>query len=79
MSMQEILEVITRHIQAVMPALANHEFKETDSMKELGLNSIDRSDIIMMTLETLSLRIPLLEMAKAKNIGELASIIHAKS
>jgi hypothetical protein len=32
-----------------------------------------------MTLESLALNIPLTAVAKAENIGELASIIHAKS
>ena len=45
------------------------------SLKALGANSIDRADIIMMTLETLALNIPLHEMAKAENIGDLAGML----
>jgi polyketide biosynthesis acyl carrier protein len=73
------LEVILRHVREVIPALADYPFQPTDSLKALGANSVDRADIIMMTLESLALNIPLIEMAKAENIGELASIIHAKS
>lgn len=79
MSKENVLEVIIRHVREVIPALADHSFQPTDSLRALGANSVDRADIIMMTLDTLSLRIPLIEMARAENIGDLAGIIHAKS
>lgn len=79
MSKEEILEIIARHAREVVPQLESHTFQPGDSLRALGANSVDRADIIMMTLETLSLNIPLIDMAKAENIGELASIIHAKS
>jgi polyketide biosynthesis acyl carrier protein len=78
MTSQDILGLIARHAGEVLPRLQSHAFQRTDSLKELGANSVDRSEIIMMTLESLSMRIPLIEMAKAANIGELADIIHAK-
>lgn len=79
MSTNEIIEVITRHTREVIPHLESHPFQPTDSLKSLGANSIDRADIIMMTLETLSLNIALIHMAKAENIGDLARIIHENS
>ncbi|WP_372362124.1 acyl carrier protein [Xanthomonas sp. NCPPB 1325] len=77
MSQQHILEVIIRHVRDVVPGLENHVFTPGDSLREIGANSIDRADIIMMTLESLSLSIPLVDMAGAQNIGEIADIIHA--
>ncbi|NOT88326.1 MAG: acyl carrier protein [Lysobacter sp.] len=79
MNKEEIFEIIVRHAREVLPELETHDFQATDSLKALGANSIDRADIIMMTLESLVLNIPLMEMAKAENIGELAGIIHAKA
>jgi polyketide biosynthesis acyl carrier protein len=78
MTQLDILGLIARHAGEVLPRLQNHAFLPTDSLKDLGANSVDRSEIIMMTLESLAVRIPLVEMAKARNIGELADIIHAK-
>lgn len=75
----QVLEIIVGHAREVVPQLQEHAFQPGDSLKALGANSIDRADIIMMTLESLSLNIPLIEMAKAENIGDLAGIIHAKS
>lgn len=79
MSEAEIVATIVRHARHVVPQLEAHQFNATDSLRELGANSLDRADIIMMTLETLELNIPLSAIAKAENIGELASLIHEKS
>lgn len=78
MSRDEVFEIIVRHTRDVVPNLQAHSFKPTDSLKSLGANSIDRVDIIMATLESLSLNIPLTAMAKAENMGELAGIIHER-
>ncbi|WP_203528966.1 acyl carrier protein [Ensifer canadensis] len=78
MSQDLIFETIVRHTREVLPGLDGYVFKPTDSLRELGANSIDRADIIMMTLESLSLDFPLIEVAKAQSIGDLAGIIHAK-
>ncbi|CAB3765799.1 acyl carrier protein [Paraburkholderia humisilvae] len=78
MKHDQVLDIIVRHTRETLPHLRSHTFKPTDSLRTLGANSIDRADIIMMTLESLSLSIPLIEMARAENIGELARIIHGK-
>lgn len=79
MSKEKIREIIIGHAREVVPALAQHQFQPTDSLKGLGANSIDRADVIMMTLESLGVRIPLMELAKAENITDLARMIHEKS
>lgn len=79
MNQDRIIEIIVGHAREVVPKLVQHQFLPTDSLKSLGANSIDRADIIMMTLETLSVNIPLMAMAKADNIADLARIIDEKS
>jgi polyketide biosynthesis acyl carrier protein len=79
MNVQDIFEVIIRHVREVLPGLADHDFGFTDSLRELGANSVDRSEIISMTLDSLSLNIPLIEVARAQNIGELAGILHQRA
>jgi polyketide biosynthesis acyl carrier protein len=78
MKQEDIFDILVRHTCEVIPALQDHRFQEDDSLKDLGANSVDRSEIVMMTLESLSLNIPLILIARAQNMGELASIIHAK-
>lgn len=78
MDKQAIFDVITGHVREVVPGLSAHSFVHDDALRDLGANSLDRSEIIMMTLESLSLRIPLVETAGASNLGELAGVLHEK-
>jgi polyketide biosynthesis acyl carrier protein len=78
MSIDEVFAIIARNTCAVLPDLGGYEFQFADSLKSLGANSIDRSEIVIMTLESLSLDIPLRETVKARNIGELATLLHEK-
>lgn len=79
MNKEAIFELITQHACTVIPRLEGHRFESTDSLRGLGANSLDRSEIVMMTLESLTLDIPLSETFRAENIGELAALLHAKS
>lgn len=78
MDKQAVFAVITKHARDIVPGLEDHAFEWTDSLRALGANSIDRSDIVMSTLEELSLDIPLSETIKAENIGELAELLAGK-
>jgi polyketide biosynthesis acyl carrier protein len=78
MNKGRVFEIITRHAREVVPGLEGHHFQSSDSLKDLGANSIDRSEIVMMTLESLSLKLPLVETARAANIGELVNILDEK-
>ena len=78
MEKQQIFEIVVGHAREVLPSLETHEFKRDDALKDLGANSLDRSEISVMTLGTLGLRIPLVELATASNIGQLVDVLHAK-
>lgn len=78
MTIEDIFAIIVGHTREVLPGLDDHAFQFSDSLRELGANSIDRSEIVMLTLESLSLKIPMIEVAKAENMGELTGLLHAK-
>lgn len=78
MTPDEIYQVIVRSVIELLPELEDHEFSSSDSLKQLGLDSIDRADVIVMSLEALDLKIPLVETHGANNIGELAQLLHAR-
>jgi polyketide biosynthesis acyl carrier protein len=78
MNKEEVFELIKRHTCEVIPELAGHEFKPTDRLVDLGANSVDRAEIVAMTMEALSLEIPRVELFGAKNIGELADVLYKK-
>jgi polyketide biosynthesis acyl carrier protein len=78
MKKENILELIVKNICEVMPELETHDFQQDDSLKNLGANSIDRVEIVMMTMEALSLEIPKEELLRVKNIGELSNLFYEK-
>jgi polyketide biosynthesis acyl carrier protein len=78
MTKSEIFDIVIRHTREVIPGLEEYPFEHHDSLKALGANSMDRSEIVMMTLDSLSLKIPLVATAGAKSMGELVSVLHEK-
>ena len=79
MTKESIFEIIVRATCEVIPELEGHAFQPNDRLADLGANSIDRAEIVTMTLEALSLSIPRVQVSEAKNIGELARILYEKS
>jgi polyketide biosynthesis acyl carrier protein len=79
MSKEYIFETIVHTICEVIPELEGHAFQPDDRLVDLGANSIDRAEIVTMTLEALSLSIPRVDLSEAKSIGELTRIIYEKS
>lgn len=79
MTRDDIVGLIARHTREVIPELQHHEFNPNDQLADLGANSIDRAEIITMTMEAMSLQIPRVELFGAKNIGELADVLYEKS
>jgi polyketide biosynthesis acyl carrier protein len=77
MDTEEIFQIIIRHTCEVLPELKDHHFQSGDSLKNLGADSINRAEIVIMTLESLSLQIPV-HSIHPQNIGELASMLHEK-
>jgi polyketide biosynthesis acyl carrier protein len=75
MDVDQILEIIINHTKQIVPGLDDHDFSASDSLRDLGANSIDRSEIAMLTLESVGVSIPMVELIVPKNIGELARLI----
>lgn len=78
MNQQAIFDLIVKHSREVVPNISEHTFQWDDQLKELGANSMDRAEIVMMTLESLALKIPLVRTTQAGNLGELAELLHAE-
>jgi len=78
MSEQEVFKMITCNICEVIPELEGHNFKYEDRLVDLGANSVDRAEIVAMSLESINLEIPLVELSKVRNIGELAKVLYEK-
>ncbi|ABC35804.1 acyl carrier protein [Burkholderia thailandensis] len=79
MNQEAVFQLLVSHAREVVPHLAQHPFQPSESFKTLGANSMDRADILMMTMEALSIRCSLTELAGPANIGELAALLAQKA
>ena len=77
-STDEIFSIIGEYCKEVLGDLDDYSFKFSDSLKTLGANSIDRAEIVGLTLEFFELDFPRTELFGAKNMGELAELIYEK-
>ncbi|RQH10636.2 MgcL [Okeania hirsuta] len=78
MNKEQIFNIIKKHTCEIAPELERVPLSPTDSLKNLGIDSVSRAEIIMMVMEDLSLNIPRIELAGANNLGELADIFASK-
>jgi polyketide biosynthesis acyl carrier protein len=78
MKKTEVIEIIARHTREVLAGLDDHTFTDSDRLADLGANSVDRADIVMLVQESLGLSVPRVELFGPKNIGELADLLLAK-
>lgn len=78
MDKDKILSLIRKYTREVAPELEDAPLEPTDSLKSLGVDSVNRAEILMMVMEDLDLNIPRVELAGAQNIGELADLFVAK-
>ena len=78
-SRQEIFALVLKNVHTVMPHLRGTSIQPSDSLRELGANSIDRADIVIGVMEELALTIPRVELAVPQTLGELVDLIHEKS
>jgi polyketide biosynthesis acyl carrier protein len=79
MTKQDIFMMVVHHSSEVIPELEGHEFKLNESWSDLGANSLDRAEILMMSMEALALRIPRVELFGAKTVGGLVDLLYEKA
>ena len=79
MTKEAIFEIIKRNLQEILPDLEGIIIDPSQSMKDLGANSVDRMDIVIQTKEELGLKFPLHELGGVENLQGLIDFMHAQS
>ena len=69
-----IYEELKTAICEVMADLDPDLVNRSESLRNLGTNSVDRAMILMQTMEGLGVRLPMIEFAQARNIEDIISI-----
>lgn len=75
MTNETVLETLYASVRDVMPELAGAPLDAASSLHDLGLNSMERAEVIMETLFALDLRLPMTAFARARNLGDIAHTI----
>lgn len=78
MTKEEIFGIIKRNLLEILPDLKADEIDPTQSMKDLGANSVDRMDVVIQTKEELDLKFPLHELGAVENLQGLIEFFHTK-
>lgn len=72
MAKEQLIRMIREHLLEIIPELEGEEFSNEESLVDLGANSIDRAELIMLTLEKLDLNVPRSEFVGYLSISDLA-------
>ena len=78
MDREFILSTIIEQVRLVVPELRQTPCGPQDALSDLGLDSVERHEVLILTLEAMGLNLPLVELHGPRNIGELANLLYAK-
>ena len=75
MTKEQVCEVVRNIIAEVLPDLDAEQISLDKSLKDLGANSIDRMEVVTMSMQELGVKIPLLSFAQVGNIEGLVDVL----
>jgi len=68
-------EVVKSVIKEILPKATDEQILPTNSLKDIGANSVDRMEIVTFSMEELNIKLPLIKFANVTNIGELVEVL----
>lgn len=76
---REAIELVVREVIAVvLPSVAPDAIAGSKHLRDLGADSVDRVEIIMMLIERLGLDEPMSSFATIPNIDGLVTFLHER-
>ncbi|MFD4987456.1 phosphopantetheine-binding protein [Streptomyces sp. NPDC058374] len=70
-----LFETIRRNVLVVVPDLDPAAITLDRSLSELGCNSIDRADVVTMTMEDLGIQVPVTEFHQVHDLRTLVELL----
>ncbi|WP_433635173.1 phosphopantetheine-binding protein [Candidatus Profftella armatura] len=74
MTKNNIFNVIKKNILDTLPKISPHIISYEKKLVDLGANSVDRIEIIIMSMKDLNIKIPLLNFSKVSTIEDLINV-----
>ena len=76
MTKDEVFEIIKKNVLEVLDDVAENMITGDKRLRDLGADSIDRAEVITLTMEDLNIKIDLNEMRGIKNIQGLVDLFY---
>jgi len=71
----QIFELVIKNIVEILPKTQADLIVPEQSLVDLGANSVDRMEIVTLSMEDLGVKIPLMSFAKVFNIESLVEVL----
>ena len=78
MNKEDVFQVVKKNIFEVLPFLSGKDIRIENNLKDLGANSIDRVEIVTLSMEDLKVKIPPTEFGDVKNLETLVDLLLQK-
>lgn len=72
---ETVHETLARTVQLVVPTIDAASVKPELTLSELGCNSIDRAEIVTLTIEELGLVVPVHEFQQGHSVDTLVEVM----
>jgi len=70
-----VFSVVKNAITEVLPDVDSESVDIEQNLKSLGANSIDRTEIVMLSMEKLDIKLPLVSFGGVENIKEMVDVL----
>jgi len=71
----QVFELVKKNILEILPTTQADLIVPEQSLVDLGANSVDRMEIVTLSMEDLGVKIPLMSFAKVFNIESLVEVL----
>ena len=75
MEKEEIIYLLKESLEEIIPEIEGEDYSIHETLNNLGANSIDKGELITLTLEHLEIEASMVMFVKAESIAELADLI----
>lgn len=75
MTNAEIFETVKKNVLKVLPDLQPDDVTTEGTLTDLGANSVDRADVVTMSMEDLRLTVPVSEFQEVHDIRSLVDVL----
>ncbi|MBS5745274.1 MAG: phosphopantetheine-binding protein [Cutibacterium avidum] len=75
LSRNTVLETLARVTREILELSESAPIEQTDSLRELGANSVDRADILTDAMDELGIWTSPIDFAAAQNIADIIDVL----